>query len=484
MAEPLKINPILLTDSYKVTHWRQYPPGTEQVYSYFESRGGLFPETTFYGLQYILKAYLEGSIITKEAINEAEQISALHFNNKKLFNREGWEYILKEHGGKLPVSIKAVPEGTVVPTHNALITVEVTDPKCYWLTNYLETLLVQVWYSTTVATLSMNIKRLITKYLDETGDPSGVEFKLQDFGFRGSTSVESAAIGGSAHLVNFKGTDTMIALMLLRQYYKAEMAGFSIPAAEHSTITAWRRELESDAFANMLKQFPDGYVAVVSDSYNIFDACSKLWGEKLKEQVLGRNGTLVVRPDSGYPPEIVLKVIELLGEKFGYTTNTKGYKVMNEKVRVIQGDGVDYVMIDKILSTLKEHGWSADNIAFGMGGGLLQKLDRDTQKFAFKCSSATVNGEERDVFKQPITDPGKNSKAGRLKVVLTQEGVLTTVSAKSDGTDNLVEVFRNGRILKEYTLDEIRGRVNAFLAQNKEAAKLLRSTEKTKVKTT
>lgn len=417
----------------------------------------MFDKVVFFGLQYFVERYLEGAVVTQDKIDEAAKIAALHLGNESLFNREGWEYILRKHGGMLPVSIKAVPEGSVVETHNVLVTVENTDPKCYWLTNYLETLLVQTWYPTTVATLSRNMKIRIMEYLDETGNPELIDFKLHDFGFRGVSSVESAGIGGAAHLVNFKGTDTIASLILLRDYYDAGMAGFSIPAAEHSTITAWGREHESDAMKNMLEQFPTGTVAVVSDSYNIYKACSDIWGDKLKEKVLGRNGMLVIRPDSGDPPEVVLKVLEILGDRFGYSRNEKGYKVLNDKVRVIQGDGMDYAMARDILDNLMIHKWSADNVSFGMGGALLQKLNRDTQKFAFKCSGVTVDGKERDVYKEPITDPGKNSKAGRLKL-LRENGTYYTVKADNPGKDELVEVFRDGRLLRKYTLNEVRER--------------------------
>ncbi len=454
-------NLLLLTDSYKVTHWKQYPPGTEKVYSYFESRGGKFGETVFFGLQYFLERYIEGQVVTKERIDEAEAIMKMHFGNASLFNRKGWEYILDEHGGYLPVSIKAVKEGTVVPTHNVLITVENTDPNCYWLTNYLETLLVQTWYPTTVATLSRAIKLRIIDYLEETGTPELAGFKLHDFGFRGVSSVESAGIGGGAHLINFKGTDTMAALVFLRNYYGAEMPGFSIPAAEHSTITAWGREHEADAMRNMLEQFPEGTVAVVSDSYDIFKACSDIWGKVLRSDVVKRNGTLVIRPDSGNPPEVVTKILDILGDRFGYTVNAKGYKVLLDNVRIIQGDGMDYEMVGSIFSAMKERGWSADNVSFGMGGSLLQKLNRDTQKFAFKCSSVMVNGEERDVYKEPITDPSKNSKAGRLKLLRTADGSYSTAKESTPGKDQLVEVFRDGRLLRRQTLDEIRARASA-----------------------
>lgn len=451
-------NLILLTDSYKVSHHKQYPPGTEKVYSYFESRGPFkdpsWPDVVFFGLQYYLKEYLQGPI-TKDKINEAEAFFKDHFNNSDLFNRAGWEHIVNKHDGRLPVRIRAVAEGTVVPRLNVLMTIENTDPACYWLTNYLETLLVQVWYGTAVATQSREMKLKILQYMDRTGaDKSLVDFKLHDFGFRGVSSVETAGIGGCAHLINFKGTDTMAGLVFARDYYDCPMAGYSIPAAEHSTITAWGREGEKDAYANMLTQFPTGLVAVVSDSYDIFNACKNIWGKELKDQVISRDGMVVIRPDSGEPTRTIPMILNHLAEAFGFTKNEKGYKVLNH-VRIIQGDGISHDSIDRILKSVAAHKFSVDNIAFGSGGALLQKLNRDTLKFAFKCASVTVNGVERQVFKSPVGDASKNSKRGRMKLVL-QNGRLTTVPETDEGEDFLDDVFLNGEIVKETDMEEIR----------------------------
>lgn len=446
-----------LTDSYKVSHYLQYPPGTSTVYSYFESRtGATYPHTLFFGLQYWLKNYLAGPVVTREKIDQAESLFKSHFQSP-VFNRAGWELIFQRYGGYLPVEIRAVPEGTLVGESNVLMTVENTDPDAYWLANYLETLLVQVWYPSTVATQSRAMRQVIRDSLQKTGDPSLVDFKLHDFGFRGVSCPEQAALGGAAHLVNFQGTDNLAALALLDRFYHQPCAGFSIPAAEHSTITSWGRDHEVEACRNMLTQYPTGTVAVVSDSYDIFNCCENIWGGVLREQVLARDGVLVVRPDSGDPPTVVVKVLGILGEKFGTTSNALGFKVLHPKVRVIQGDGIDYKMLGVILQAMAAAGWSADNITFGSGGGLLQKLNRDTQRFAFKCSSVTVNGKERDVFKQPATDSSKRSKAGRLKLVLEQ-GTFRTVPATTAGTDHLRPVFRNGRLLVDDTLETVRAR--------------------------
>lgn len=450
-------NILLLTDSYKVSHHKQYPPKTEHVYSYFESRGGAFDEIVFFGLQYFLKKYLAGVQVTNEKIETAERYFKAHFGKDSIFNRHGWEYIVEQHGGKLPVEIKAIPEGTVIPYHNVMMTIENTDPACYWLTNYLETLLVQVWYGSTVATQSRYMKKVLLDALEQTGDPSIIDFKLHDFGFRGVSSVETAAVGGAAHLVSFSGTDNFAGVILANEYYGEPMAGFSIPAAEHSTITSWGRENEIDAMRNMLDQFPDGLVAVVSDSFNIFEACKELWGNQLREKILSRDGTLVVRPDSGDPPVVVVQVLELLAEQFGTTTNEKGFKVLPPQIRVIQGDGIDREMLKTILDAMKASGWSADNVAFGSGGGLLQKMNRDTSKYAFKCASATVDGNARDVFKQPITDNGKKSKAGRMKLVRRDGGFVTLLNEEANQEpDELVTVFRDGDLLNECTFSDVR----------------------------
>ncbi len=458
-------NLILLTDGYKLSHYCQYPPKTENVYSYFESRGGKWKYNLFFGLQYFLKEYLQGSVVSDSDIEEASNFSTDYFGIRNYFNKSGWEYIVKEHDGKLPVIIKAVPEGTVLPTRNALITVENTDPNCYWLTNYLETLLVQTWYPTTVATQSWHMKQVLLSYLERNGTSNDIDYKLHDFGFRGVSSVETSALGGASHLVNFKGTDTITGISLARKYYDADNScGMSIPASEHSTITSWGKDREDAAFRNMLKSYPDGLVACVSDSFNIYDACEKLWGEDLRMEVIKRDGTLVIRPDSGDPLIVLPKILKILGKKFGLRENNKGFKVLNPKVRVIQGDGIDAESMVRILDKLHQKGWSTDNIAFGSGGGLLQKLNRDDAKFAFKCSSVIVDGVERDVFKDPITDSGKTSKSGRLSLVKvtgpTGYSYRTIKQKEKDPVvhDNLVTVFENGHITKEYDFLDIRRR--------------------------
>uniref|UniRef100_A0A0K0DIG8 Nicotinamide phosphoribosyltransferase n=1 Tax=Angiostrongylus cantonensis TaxID=6313 RepID=A0A0K0DIG8_ANGCA len=441
MWEPSFVENVLyLADSYKITHHNQYPEGTTNVYSYFESRGGKFPEVCFFGLQYILKRWLVGTVVTHEMIDDAIKFYNSHFN-MHVFNEAGWRHIVEKHGGHLPLRIKAIPEGCVVPTKNVLFTIENTDPAVPWLTN---------WF-------------------------------------------ESAGIGGAAHLVNFMSTDTIAGLKLCQKYYSCEMAGFSIPAAEHSTITTWKREGEVAAFRNMLKQYPKGLISVVSDSYDVFHAVSIIWGKELREEVIerGADGCLVIRPDSGDPISVLVKVLTLLEENFPVTVNSRGYKILPAYLRVIQGDGINYESTGAILEALMEAGWSTDNVVFGAGGALLQRVDRDTQKCAFKCSHVVVNGEQvnlnsdafsvelipphkvgrfrstpfRDVYKNPATDEGKRSKKGYLTLELNSSGSMETVQeGLGDPEKDLLQtVFEDGHLLVDWTLDEIRKRAEIDL---------------------
>lgn len=438
-------NIILSADSYKYSQFNQYPEGTEYVHSYIESRGGEYQNLVFLGTQAFIREYLNKPITMRD-IDEAEAIITAH---GEPFNRAGWEHILFEHEGFLPVAIFALPEGTVTNPGVPLLTIQNTDPKAYWLPSFLETALLRaIWYPTTVASNSLASRKVILEYLEKTGDPSTVGFKLHDFGARGVSSFESAGLGGLAHLATGAlGTDNVSALLAARKYYDADMAGFSIPAMEHSTVTSWGRENEVESYRNMLRTYgkQDAIFAAVSDSYDIYNAAGNIWGGELRQEVIDSGAIVVIRPDSGDPVLVNRKLIQILGSKFGYTVNAKGFKVLNH-VRLIQGDGINTLMIRSILGALAADGWSADNIAFGQGGALLQQLNRDTCRFAMKCSAIRVNGEWRDVYKDPVGDSGKKSKRG-----------LQT-------TDDMTMRFIDGTSLKETNLEEIRARVAEFLS--------------------
>jgi nicotinamide phosphoribosyltransferase len=370
-------------------------------------------------------------------IDEAEKIITAH---GLPFYREGWEYIVSHHKGKLPVLIKGLDEGTVLPPLNALVTIVNTDPACWWLTSFLETALLRaVWYPTTVASNSYHSKEIILAALKRTGDPSLIDFKLHDFGARGvSLSNLQVSVDPPISLTSWERTPSRRLLILYDTMELMDLSVLSIPAMEHSTVTSWGRDAEEDSFRNMLAKHgkPGGLIACVSDSYDIYEAC-KLWGTKLKDDVISSGATVVVRPDSGEPSVVVTKCAQILDKYFGSSVNDKGFKVLNN-VRIIQGDGIDHQNIRSILFSLTLAGFSADNIAFGQGGALLQQVNRDTLKFAMKCSAAKVNGEWRDVYKDPVTDKGKKSKRGILAVRSEDAthgvGILPSISVNSENT--------------------------------------------------
>lgn len=454
---------ILNTDSYKFSQFNQYPGGTEFVNSYIESRGGKFEQTLFFGLQMFIKEYLMKPI-TAADIDLAEKISLLHNGS---FYREGWEYILREHGGKLPVEIEALAEGSILSSGNVLVQVINTDAKCWWLTSFLETALLRgVWYPTTVASNSLKSKMIIKEFLDKTSDNgAAIMFMLHDFGARGASSFEACGLGGIAHLLNFMGTDNMTALLYGEQFYGADILdqgiAYSVPAMEHSTVTSWGRDGERDSYYNMFKVYGQkGKIfSAVSDSYDINEACH-IWG-RMRDEIVESGSKLVVRPDSGDPVKVTLACAEILSSYFGYTTNSKGYRVINN-VGILYGDGINHVSIRAILQALTDAGYSAENFVFGQGGALLQGLDRDTMKFAMKCSAARINGEWVDVFKDPITDSGKRSKKGRLALVRDGDSYLTIRLEELNGRENLLRtVYRNGDLLVDEQFSDICSRARA-----------------------
>ncbi|KAK4300852.1 hypothetical protein Pmani_026972 [Petrolisthes manimaculis] len=459
-------NLILLADCYKSSHYKAYPPGTTNLYAYFESRGGKFPYTVFFGLQYILKKWLCGPVLTKTMVEEAKEVINQVFKRDDVFNEEGWNHILEHHGGRLPLRIKAVPEGTVLSTKNVLFTVESTDPAVPWVTNFFETVLVQAWYPMTVATNSHIYKQIIQHYSNLTSDNHDmVEWMMLDTGYRGVSSVESAAIAGAAHMINFKSSDTMAGSSLLRKYYHLKgVAGFSTPSSEHSTVTSWGRDNEEEAHKHMMDTYYKSDVGCVCDSYDLFKCLEETWCGELKESVLERGrrgGCVYLRPDSGDPKEVVLKSLEILGKAYGTEVNSKGYKMLPSCVRVIQADGVSHNTLWEVLEHIKTHGWSSGSVFFGAGATLLQKVNRDTQKCAYKVSSAEVNGKCVEVYKQPITDTGKTSKKGRLTLQHDNGNITTFQCGQGDPSkDLLVTVFENGVLLKDYTFQEVQDRAS------------------------
>ncbi|MGX3066361.1 nicotinate phosphoribosyltransferase [Ursidibacter arcticus] len=452
-------NLLLNVDSYKASHWLQYPPNTEYLSYYIEARGGKFDVVTF-GLQAFIKEYLLKPI-TQQDIDDAEQVLVAH---GLPFNRQGWQRLLDKHNGFLPLKIEAVAEGTVLPVGNVVCQITNTDPEFFWLAGYLETALLRaIWYPSTVASISYFCKQKIKQALLKSADDmSGLAFQLHDFGARGASSLETVALGGLAHLVNFYGTDSVSALLAAKRWYNInEIPAFSIPAAEHSTITAWGKDNEKSAYENMIEQFAgeNKLYAVVSDSYDLWNALSHIWGEQLKEKVIAKGGRLVIRPDSGDPVEVVCRTLDILADKFGYRINSKGYKVLPDFIRIIQGDGINTNSIEAILNAIMQAGFSVENVNFGMGGGLLQQINRDTMSWAMKASAICISGEWKAIYKDPITSQAKRSKKGILALTKLENEWQTVRVEELNGKENqLRTVFLNGELLIDETLEQIRQR--------------------------
>lgn len=468
-------NIILDTDSYKIGgHWNMYLDGPGYINSYGECRSGAkHAEQVVIGLQMLLDR-LEGCVVTPRMVDEAAEYCRYHFGNDEAFNFYGWMDIATRLQGKLPIVIEAVPEGTVVGKSNVIIQIRNTDPKHKWLVGYIETMLSRIWYPIAVATKSREVKKVIKEYWgltsDQGKDAFGINFCLHDFGGRSCASYDAGGIGGAAHLVNFMGTDTVQALKFAKEYYDADLKtlAFSVPASEHSIMTYKLQEGEAEVFESLLDKYPKGILSVVSDSYNVYEFTSTI-AERFKEKILAREGKTVFRPDSGNPVTVTIAVLENLGNVFGYTINNKGYKVLNEKVGTLWGDGIDIDGIEKILKAMMVAKWSAENIVFGMGGALLQKLNRDTEAWTFKAcarKNTDPNAEWIDIYKDPIDASAssnftKKSKRGVLKLIKDDDGVYQTVRLDATGPlgefkNELVPVFMNGEILKRYTFDEVR----------------------------
>jgi len=454
------MNFILDTDSYKLSHFLGYPTNAQHIYSYAESRGGKYPATVFFGLQKFVRE-LAAVRITLADIEEADAFAKAH---GVPFNRAGWCRILYHHGGRIPVRIKAVAEGTIVPTRNVLVTVENTDPTMPWLTSYVETALVRaVWYPTTVATRIHGMKQRIKPYYDTTSDSGDMSFGVLDFSARGCSSRETAEIGGMGHLLSFSGSDNIPAVRAALKYYDEPMAAFSVAATEHSVTTSWGRDGEVASIEHLIENMmpKDGILSMVADTYNVYEYVKEV--AKFQDRIRNKNGTVVIRPDSGDMHEVLPRVYQSMCELFDKTQNAKGYYVF-DRAKVLQGDGINEETVIEPFDIGMFHGVSADSIMTGSGGGLMQaNIDRDTCKFAFKASNVTIDGVDVPIAKDPITDPGKRSKMGRLALTSTGNSYATMhVEAGDDVSwDQLRIVYEDGNLYNQQSLATIRERLAA-----------------------
>lgn len=469
----LLTQPLFNTDTYKGSHHSFAPPGLEYGHDYIEARkGGDFKEVQFFGLTYALR-YFMSQRITHPFVDEAVDSYRAHGVE---IDEAGFRRVVNHHGGAAPVLIKALPEGIITPQGTVQVTVESTDPQLAGLRSFYETLLLRaVHYPTTIATRSMRWWRIIHRYLEESGDPTTADMKMVDFGARGAHATESAGIGGMAHLVNFQVTDNQMGIRFARHAYRmAGMPAFSVPASEHSITTSWGVGLdcEEQLCRHALQRFGSqpnpvtggrNLVSIVNDTTDQ-DEHVIMWGTKLKQELINSHMTLITRPDSGDPVINVVHLLDLLGSLFGFTVNEKGYRVLPEYIRIIQGDGIHEETLRRILQRVVYHRWSVDNLVFGSGGGLLvHQAERDTHRYAMKASEVVVDGEVREIQKTVKTDPTKASKKGRFAVIDPCDGTnrYQTISEHDlePGMVNLLQpVWENGELLNAPTFEEVRER--------------------------
>ena len=466
----LQFNPILDTDSYKLCHAFAYPDYVTGMFSYIEARTGGRDIMVPFGLQVWLREYLSVQI-TVEMVNEAETFAAAH---GEPFSRDGWLKVVNKYNGYLPLTIRAVPEGTPVRSGNALVTVKCVDPDLYWLTSYVETSLLRaVWYPTTIASLDYDTKLEIKRFYEIAGADLGfLPFALHDFGARGVTSRGQACIGGAAHLVNFMGSDTIDGVRTANFYYDHAMAGFSVRATEHSVACSFGLSVEDEIayIDHALTKFEGqgNIISLVGDTKDIYrfaEALCSVFKDRIIDLYERLGMKLVCRPDSGDALEVIPRVMRLFCSAFPTTKTSKGYVKMYPGIGILQGDGVDRMTLKTLLGNLMAMNFSPDNIVFGSGGGLLQKVNRDTYKFAMKASAIRTTGDSWvGIVKDPITDPGKRSKEGVLTLARSKmTGEYSTVRIdqgplSDEFEDAMVTVYEYGVLSNQTTLDEVRAR--------------------------
>jgi nicotinamide phosphoribosyltransferase len=454
------------TDSYKLTHHEMLPDDIEAMFYYLEAReGGDHDRTCFAGLQPYLQR-LAGPIVTNDDIAEAKALAGWHFNGPH-FNEAGWRRIVDVHGGRLPIRIRAVPEGTVVPVSNVLLTVETLDPRCAWLD--VETLLLKVWYPTTVATIGWHLKHRFLDALERTGGPEGAaDYMLHDFGYRGVSSEESACIGGGAHLINFRGTDTINAMRFVQHYYGAQTPAQSVAASQHAVMTLNGQEGEIALALHLISTHQNQILSLVADSFDYYRFVDAMIDHiDLVERC---NTRLVIRPDSTTmqhttPESLVRWTQERQAARLAsrITTTATGHRVT--PFGVLWGDGLDPATIGRILDDSEAAGFAAQNLVFGMGGGLLQRINRDTDRFAMKVSAVQRHGSWVNVHKTPL-QASKTSKAGRLDLVYNrQTASYRTIDARDPTYDERVleTVFEHGVVLRQQTFDDVRSQASEHL---------------------
>lgn len=488
----MKLSPLLLKDFYKVGHVFQYPKGTEYVYSNLTPRYSRVPwlsEVVVFGIQYFIDEYLVRRFDEDFFAKPKEEVIK-HYARRMDYslgaNSVTTKHLEALHDlGFLPIKIKALPEGTVVPLRTPVLTIENTRPEFFWVTNFLETMLSNVvWHPMTSASIAHAYKKLLTKYAAQTSDtPEFVQFQGHDFSMRGQTSVESAVVSGAAHLTSFWGTDTISSIDFLEQYYGAnaeiEMIGCSVPATEHSVMCMGGQETELETYRRLIEDvYPEGIVSIVSDTWDYWKVLTETL-LLLREKIRARKGKLVIRPDSGCPIKILCGdpgasslspefrgTVEVLWEIFGGHVNEKGYKVLHPSIGVIYGDSITYERCEEICKQLKAKGFASTNVVFGIGSYTYQYVTRDTLGFAVKATWGVIDGKSVNLIKTPKTDDGvKHSATGLLRV---NEDLTLSQNVTKDEADGgmLKMVFFDGDAFGFESLSDIRARLDAQIIEN------------------
>lgn len=478
-------NPLMYTDFYKTDHRKQYPEGTELVYSNFTARGSRIEgieKTVVFGVQYFIKEYLINRFDKYFFKRDKKEVIAEY--KRRLDNSLGVDAVTMEHIeelhdlGYLPIEIKCLPEGTLCPIRVPFLTIKNTNPKFYWITNFLETLLSNsLWGMVTSATIAHEYKKILNSWADKTSDMKDfVPFQGHDFSMRGMWNVEAASMSGAAHLLSFVGTDTITSIDFLEEYYNAdcekELVGCSVPATEHSVMCLNGDDNEIGTFERLIKDvYPNGIVSIVSDTWDYWKVICEFL-PKLKEDVLARNGKVVIRPDSGDPIKIICGdpnsdiqhikdgSIVTLWNTFGGTVNNKGYKQLNEKIGLIYGDSITLERANEICKQLEQKGFASTNVVLGIGSYTYQYNTRDTFGFAVKSTYGEVNGQARNIFKTPKTDTGLKNSAKGLLCVNDNFELLEEASKEEECKGLLKSVFLNGILLVDESLNDIRERIN------------------------
>lgn len=481
----MKLSTMLLCDFYKLSHREQYPEGTEKVYSTWTPRTSRLKNVTevvAFGFQAFVKNYLidffNENFFNRPKEEVVQEYSRIVKNTLGIANPET-KHIEDLHDlGYLPLSIKALEEGTLTPLRVPMLTVENTDPRFFWLTNYIETLAsCELWQACTSATVAHEYRKVLDKAAIETvGNTEFVQFQGHDFSMRGMSSLQSAVTSGMGHLLSFVGTDTIPAIQAAEQLYGAnvekELVGTSIPATEHSIQCTYGDD--NKYLTDMITRvYPKGFVSVVSDGYDFWEMLGTVV-PSLKDKIMARDGKLVIRPDSGDPVKIVCGdpdgktelerkgAVEVLWDTFSGTVTEKGYKLLDSHIGLIYGDAITVERAQQIMDGLKAKGFASINVVFGIGSFTYQYNTRDTFGFALKSTACIINGDEKHIYKNPKTDDGvKKSQTGKV-VVLKSSSLNALVCyqglrlEEDVPNDELKLLFFNGKLVRETTFSKIR----------------------------